>query len=352
MLRNTLKVCGLGTVWYVYPRQSVSDNLSMNGVSPIFDEALFMNTISSLYTPDTPQPSSSLPVFSTEYILSFLSLLSFGVIVYSPYLSMDQIPDCVYGCMYTSLSAYTRCTSLCEKLTHFTKSVVYVGYQYVAPSVEWVARTMDIPVPDWLQSEETRREWIAVKNQLVHTYPWVGIYSSPDGWEKKPYKTLDTIHTEDTSSSTLRFVLFRVLRDGEKGETPCIYRRFNTLDDARTWNTRYPEYEQAKEDVLSNYVEEHPFLELTPRNRNISYDWRETIRPFAVKGNMILDREFIEWCLHAEEHTLHDHYPITYIDSNIQMGQLGDTHHVIVGEGVKEPDADVLAEETDETSEN
>ena len=256
---------------------------------------------------------------------------------------MESIQNSMYNCLYNSASIYTQCSSVCEKITYAGKNIIHRGYQYVAPYVETVAVYMEIQIPLWLQSEKTQEEWREISSNLIKEYPWIRVYSTYTKWYKETCKHLDDPSNDEQGS--LRFILFRILKDvdnTENGESResidnrIIYRRFNTIDDAESWWVSCERtYTTAKQDILHDYVEEHPFIQLTPRNRNIDYDWREKIRSFSVKNNMILDKDFIEWCLDSEEHTIDDHYPLEYIDSNINIGQLESMNHVIVGEGVK-----------------
>lgn len=339
ILRKILGVCGLGTVWYLFPRKD-RDNGSIPSYT-VMDEAIMMDTIHSVH--------SVLPNTYIMYLFSFLSLVSFGIGIYSPYtssFSMETVQSSMYNCLYTTASVYTRCSSVCEKITTIGKNIVYQGYQYIAPTVEKIAVCMEWTVPHWLQSEKTQREWEEIRVNLIQEYPWVGVYATSTTWYTETYKTLHDLFISNQSNESysdkgvLRFILFRVVKDNLDQNIDyenIIYRRLNTMDEAEEWwETCAYQYDTAKQTILDDYIEEHPFIQLTPRNTKIVYDWRDKIRPFSVRNNRILDKDFIEWCLSSEDHTIDDHYPLDYIDCDINMGQLHDTHHVIVGEGVQE----------------
>lgn len=350
VLRKILGFCGLGTVWYLFPRED-RDNGSTSYST--IEEAIMMDTIHSVHSGQSTSPNVYLLCFS------FLSLVSFGVGIYSPYtssFSMESIQTYMYSCLYTTASMYTRCSRLCETITALGKRIVYQGYQYIAPTVEKIAVCMEWTVPHWLQSESTRREWEEIRINLIQAYPWVGVYATSTTWYTETYKTLHDLFLSNQSNQSiqsnqpysdkgaLRFILFRVLKDNVDQSINqnidydnIIYRRLNSMDDAEEWwEACSYQYDTAKQNILNDYIEEHPFIQLTPRNTKIVYDWRDKIRPFSVRNNRILDKDFIEWCLFSENHTIDDHYPLDYIDCNINMGQLHNTHHVIVGEGVHE----------------
>lgn len=349
VLRKILGFCGLGTVWYLFPR-----NDRENGSVPahtVMDEAIMMDTIHSVHSVHSVLPNTYI-----LYVFSFLSLISFGVGIYSPYISsfsMETIQSSMYSCLYQTASVYTRCSSVCEKITTIGKNIVYQGYQYIAPTVEKIAVYMEWTVPQWLQSERTQQEWEELRVKLIQEYPWVGVYSTSTNWYTSTYKTLHDLflsnHPTQTTHPTqphqndkevLRFILFRVLKDNvdhRNHQDNLIYRRLNSMDEAEEWwEACAYQYDTAKQNILDDFIEEHPFIQLTPRNKDIMYDWRDKIKPFSVRNNRILDKDFIEWCLSSEDHTIEDHYPLDYIDCDINMGKIHDTHHVIVGEGVQE----------------
>lgn len=322
IFRKILGICGLGTVWYMYPREPVSHtHVSMTSNKELNDiELCKMNNI--IY-----------------FIFSFLSVFSFGVVIYQYRPNfMETIQNSIYHCLYQSASAYTQCSTVCERCTVLGKTIVYKGYQHIAPYVEKIATYMEINLPYWLQSERSQEEWREINSNLIQQYPWICVYSTPTKWYKETCKELNIISNEN-SEGILRFILFRIIKDDDINESIdnfIIYRRFNTLTDAELWwkSCDY-RYENAKDNILRDYIEEHPFIQLTPRNNNIQYDWRKTIKSFSVRNNIILDKDFIEWCIDSEEHTIDDHYPLDYIDSNINIGQIHENSHVIIGDGVK-----------------
>lgn len=265
----------------------------------------------------------SLFSLTTQYKHNLYTLFIQSYSTYQP-----MFMDTFYTIAYHAMSVYTHIQHYTDKTIKWSCSFLGSLYQScLANTIEQYASSWKITLPNCLLSESTQMQYRMNEQEYIANYPWIVVMYHPHKkeWYETSHASFSDLTYEYTTNQThIRFILYRV-----NYESIVIYRRFITLENAVQWYNQWKTEEEAKQDVIKNYREEHPFLQLTPRSSN--YNWKEQVKPFAVKGNMVLDKDFVEWCLHnQEDSTIDDHYPLDYIDCNINMGSIEATTHYVV----------------------
>lgn len=276
--------------------------------------------------------------------------------------------DSLYSCLYSTMSWITHCRTWCDAVYSAVSSTTYTLYQYIAPYVETIAEWTNIPLPSWLHSEYTQQTAQASYEEYVKDSPFgVVIRTETHKIHSVFVNAFPYLHevaiTHRDNGTPVLFYLYRILND----EGKVVYKRFDQWEHLETWWNSCMDYEDARDHILEDYQDHHEFIQLTPRNTSAyaNHDWRETLRAFSIKGNKVMDQDFIEWILHDYEsgsgssgsrlnthnthntedmdtpysfqyrmNTLDNHYPITYIDHRVKMGKLTPQHYVVIGEGV------------------
>lgn len=238
--------------------------------------------------------------------------------------------NAVYSALYFGMSIYTHVAEFVRKSARTTQRIICSVYQStMAPSIERLANYFNFQLPACLQTIKMRQQDRKHKLTQIEEFPWIAVMydSEKDKWfESEHTAVIDIMCAYDEYNHNvvaLKFVLYRVFY-----KQMTIYRRFADIEKAYQWYSQFDDKEQAKKDVVENYCEEHPFIQLTPRSTD--YDWKHRVKPFSVKGNMILDKDFIHWCLQDTGDTVDDHYPFNYIDSSVSMGTIDSSQHFVV----------------------
>lgn len=239
---------------------------------------------------------------------------------------------CNYSSAYNVIRWYTTISHKWNTITNASLNSIKNGHDVLSTYTEKIGCyfTEKDRLPWWLVSKGTR-ELREQQNhdeytQYIQQFPWLFIYKSNNYYHTKEYEELKSLENEiESIQPDIYFILYRTLHKNDH----LIYRRFNSYNEATQWYARFSTTHEANQSLREMHTDKSPFIQLTPRETN-DIDWKTKLKPFHIKGNIVLDYPFIEWQLQEysdNAKNIHTHYPIEYIDSMANMGTIEQHQH-------------------------
>jgi hypothetical protein len=245
---------------------------------------------------------------NSDHSTIFYPAMTIGII--GGTVSLYQL--CSYSTAYRLIEGYTYCTHYMQPLT----SRIVQGWETIKQTIEPVT-TYFFRDQDCLLSRETREARERSEQETNREYPWIHV-TFHDKCVETRYKTLANIPYVDCP----QFIVYHV------SFPQTMFKRFETIQQASQWISS--QNKPIHEAIHDEYYHLPAFIQIEPHKSR--KNWREIVKPFQLKNNVVLDELFVQW---QTDEPVEQLFPIQFIDADIKVGQIERTQHYRIGKGVE-----------------